>query len=65
MGIHSNEFVREIRVKENGFVKIYKVVKCRRCRRVRMSLIDVIVDTITPSREWNKKKNYNVKAVIE
>lgn len=59
MNLHKERFVRELRVKERGFIKIYEVTKCERCGKLHMGLQDIIVDSITPSDEWNKNKNKN------
>lgn len=67
VGLHNEKFVRELRVKERGLIKVYEVVKCERCGRLHMNLCDVIVDSITPRMEWDdrKKRNYNFKTVVK
>lgn len=65
MGLHNEKFVRELRVKERGFIKIYEVTKCERCGKLHMSLYDIIVDSITPRDEWNKNENYELNAAIK
>lgn len=48
IGFHKEKFVRELRVKERGYIKVYNVTKCERCGKLHMSLADVLVDTIAP-----------------
>lgn len=66
IGLHNEKSVRELRVREKGLIKIYEVTKCERCGVLHMNLRDVIVDSITPCREWNnKRKSYNFKTALE
>lgn len=56
MNLHNYKVTRELRVRENGYIKTYFVSKCERCGKLKMALHDVLVDSITPGDIWGNQK---------